>query len=128
MNNDLFCDDCCFLSPTEAEQDVIKGMKGIHVCNKYSKQVRHHANNGVNFHPHILRLYPCIKDKSKAFLPAPVENVDNIVVKVRWNDGYFERFKAAEARAGSDLLWIKLKNGETRHIPLRQVRWFSGLY
>ncbi len=54
--------------------------------------------------------------------------MDKLIIKVRWWDGYFEQFEATEARAGSDLLWIKLVNGETRHIPLRHVRWFSGLY
>jgi hypothetical protein len=47
-------------------------------------------------------------------------------IKVRWHDGYFEEFNAKRARAGSDLLWMELENGETRHIPLRSVRWFSG--
>lgn len=50
-----------------------------------------------------------------------------MLIKVRWWDGYFEEFIAKEARAGSDLLWLRLENGETRHIPLRQVRWFSGV-
>ena len=52
---------------------------------------------------------------------------EKIKVVVRWWDGYIEDFDAAEARAGVDLLWIMLTNGETRHIPLRHVRWFSGL-
>jgi len=49
-------------------------------------------------------------------------------IMVRWWDGYYEEFDAVEARAGAYLLWIKLCNGQTRHIPLQQVRWFSGLY
>jgi len=48
-------------------------------------------------------------------------------VKVRWFDGYYEEFDAQEVRAGAYLLWIKLQNGDTRHIPLVQVRWFSGV-
>ena len=46
-------------------------------------------------------------------------------VAVRWWDGYLEEFEASEVRFGSDLLWIKQVDGKNRHIPLRQVRWFS---
>ena len=46
-------------------------------------------------------------------------------VNVRWNDGYLETFACSEVRFGSDLLWMRLENGQNRHIPLRQVRWFS---
>jgi hypothetical protein len=46
-------------------------------------------------------------------------------VSVRWSDGYLEEFKASEVRAGNDLLWMVLVNGQNRHIPLRTVRWFS---
>ena len=49
-------------------------------------------------------------------------------VSVRWHDGYLENFRAREVRFGSDLLWLKLAaadGGGNRHIPLRQVRWFS---
>jgi hypothetical protein len=48
-----------------------------------------------------------------------------IRVNVRWNDGYLETFNCNEVRFGSDLLWLSLNNGSNRHIPLRQVRWFS---
>ncbi len=48
-----------------------------------------------------------------------------IQVSVRWWDGYLEEFEATETRSGSDLLWMRLANGSNRHIPLRQVRWFS---
>jgi hypothetical protein len=48
-----------------------------------------------------------------------------IVVNVRWNDGYLEPFECSEVRFGSDLLWMRLVNGQNRHVPLRQVRWFS---
>ena len=45
-------------------------------------------------------------------------------VNVRWFDGYLEVFEAIEVRFGCDLLWLRLKDSN-RHIPLRQVRWFS---
>jgi hypothetical protein len=48
-----------------------------------------------------------------------------IIVNVRWFDGYLEIFDCEEVRFGSDLLWMRLRNGNNRHIPLRQVRWFS---
>jgi hypothetical protein len=48
-----------------------------------------------------------------------------ITVNVRWNDGYLETFEASEVRFGSDLLWMRLTNGSNRHIPTRQVRWWS---
>ena len=49
-------------------------------------------------------------------------------VNVRWWDGYLENletFEATEVRFGCDLLWMRLSDGENRHIPLRMVRWFS---
>lgn len=46
-------------------------------------------------------------------------------VTVRWWDGYLETFEATEVRFGCDLLWMRLVNGSNRHIPLRQVRWYS---
>lgn len=48
-----------------------------------------------------------------------------MLVNVRWLDGYLEVFEVLEARFGSDLLWLRLTDGGNRHIPLRQVRWFS---
>ena len=48
-----------------------------------------------------------------------------IKVNVRWNDGYLETFEGSDVRFGSDLLWIRLTDGKNRHIPLKQVRWFS---
>lgn len=48
-----------------------------------------------------------------------------IIVHVRWHDGYLEVFECVEVRFGSDLLWLKLQENKNRHIPLRQVRWFS---
>lgn len=47
------------------------------------------------------------------------------VVTVRWWDGYKEDFRATEVRFGSDLLWMRLEDGNNRHIPLRMVRWFG---
>lgn len=46
-------------------------------------------------------------------------------VTVRWFDGYRESFECVEVRFGCDLLWIVLSSGKNRHIPLRNVRWFS---
>lgn len=46
-------------------------------------------------------------------------------VNVRWNDGYLETFQATDVRFGCDLLWLRLEDGQNRHIPLRHVRWFS---
>lgn len=46
-------------------------------------------------------------------------------VTVRWFDGYMEVFEATEVRFGSDLLFMRLKDGSNRQIPLRQVRWFG---
>lgn len=46
-------------------------------------------------------------------------------VTVRWRDGYLEEFECSEVRFGSDLLFLRLESGSNRHIPLRQVRWFS---
>lgn len=48
-----------------------------------------------------------------------------IVVNVRWWDGYLEVFDTTEVRFGAYLLWLRLANGDNRHIPLAQVRWFS---
>lgn len=46
-------------------------------------------------------------------------------ITVRWWDGYKEDFRATEVRFGSDLLWMRLEDGNNRHIPLRMVRWFG---
>lgn len=51
--------------------------------------------------------------------------MDEIVVSVRWHDGYLETFEASEVRFGCDLLWMRLSDGANRHVPLRSVRWFS---
>lgn len=47
------------------------------------------------------------------------------MITVRWFDGYLEEFAASEVRFGCDLLWMRLVNGQNRHIPLRLVRWFG---
>ncbi len=47
------------------------------------------------------------------------------IVTVRWFDGYKEDFEATEVRFGNSYLWMRLKNGQNRHIPLPQVRWFA---
>lgn len=49
----------------------------------------------------------------------------NTTVYVRWWDGYFEGFAVEQVRFSPDLLWLRLLNGENRHIPLRYVRWYS---
>ena len=49
-----------------------------------------------------------------------------IIVNVRWFDGYLERFECDEVRFGSDLLWMRLTNGDNRHIPfVAGVRWWN---
>lgn len=48
-----------------------------------------------------------------------------VAVTVRWFDGYKETFEAAQVRFGFAMLWLKLTNGENRHIPFCQVRTFS---
>ncbi len=53
------------------------------------------------------------------------ENKKINTVAVRWWDGYKEDFRATEIRFGSDLLWMRLEDGNNRHIPLRMVRWFG---
>jgi len=47
------------------------------------------------------------------------------IVTVRWFDGYLEEFSCEEVRFGSDLLFMRLDSGKNRHIPVRQVRWYS---
>lgn len=53
--------------------------------------------------------------------------VETWTVTVRWFDGYLERFEATcEPRFGCDMLWFETETSN-RHIPLRQVRWYSIL-
>ena len=53
------------------------------------------------------------------------ETDKEIIVTVRWFDGYLESFRAKQIRAGEALLWLRLKDGKNRNIPLRNVRWYS---
>ena len=46
-------------------------------------------------------------------------------VTVRWIDGYLEEFEASKVIVVFDLLSIRSEKGRSRHIPLRQVRWFE---
>ena len=48
-----------------------------------------------------------------------------MIVKVRWFYGYLESFETTEVRFENALLWMKLTSGENRHIPIKEVRWFS---
>ena len=48
-----------------------------------------------------------------------------IIVKVRWFDGYLDEFDVTEVSFEGGLLWMQLAGGENRHIPTREVRWFS---
>jgi len=50
---------------------------------------------------------------------------EETIVYVRWFDGYLERFECDDVRFGSDMLWMRLTIKQNRHIPLRQVRWYS---
>lgn len=54
-----------------------------------------------------------------------LQSMEHITVNVRWFDGYLEVFNCSDIRFGSDLLWMRLTTGKNRHVPLRQVRWFS---
>lgn len=47
------------------------------------------------------------------------------LVNVRWFDSYLEVFECQQVRQGSDILWLRLTNGDNRTIPLKRVRWFS---
>lgn len=48
-----------------------------------------------------------------------------IIVHVRWLDGYLERFEANDVRASAQVLWMRLTIGQNRSIPLSNVRWYS---
>jgi len=48
-----------------------------------------------------------------------------ILVSVRWYDGYLESFECKEVRFSADLLWMHLTSEQNRHIPSRGIRWFS---
>lgn len=75
----------------------------------------------------------CLLDQYQKFLPGlfirecdtETKYMTNIKVNVRWIDGYYESFDCTEVRFGLDLLWMMLNDNKNRHIPLRNVRWFS---
>lgn len=48
-------------------------------------------------------------------------------VTVRWMDGYLVVFvcEKVEVRTAEGMLWMLLKGGENRNIPLKQIRWFG---
>ncbi len=50
-----------------------------------------------------------------------------IIVHVRWLDGYLERFECDEARCSSELLFLRLTIKQNRNIPVCNVRWYSIL-
>ena len=52
------------------------------------------------------------------------ENINKYVM-VRWTDGYSDQFSCKEVRFVPDMLWMDLEDGQNRHIPLSNVRWFS---
>ena len=56
---------------------------------------------------------------------AEIIQKETIDVIVRWFDGYLENFHCDEVRFGSDLLWMRLTDGQNRHIPTREVRWYQ---
>ena len=51
--------------------------------------------------------------------------VKETIVHIRWFDGYLERFECNEVRFGKDLIFMRLTIGQNRHVPLKEVRWFS---
>jgi len=53
------------------------------------------------------------------------DRTSDVIVVVRWWDGFLENFDCEEVRFGSDLLWMRLTNGQNRHVPTRMVRWYS---
>jgi hypothetical protein len=63
----------------------------------------------------------------KKLLKATMANSEtNIIVNVRWKDGYLECFECSQVRQGGDILWLRLVDGQNRTIPLiGNVRWFS---
>ena len=70
--------------------------------------------------------YPCKPDIFEETYDKIGSKPESIIsVSVRWFDGYLEEFVCGEVRFGSDLLWVRLSNGKNRHIPTRQVRWYS---
>jgi hypothetical protein len=50
---------------------------------------------------------------------------NKIKISVRWWGGYLEEFECIDVRFGSDLLWLKLSEDQSRHISIRKVMWYS---
>lgn len=50
---------------------------------------------------------------------------DEIIVHVRWLDGYLERFECEDVRVSESFLWMRLTIKQNRQIPMQTVRWFS---
>jgi hypothetical protein len=51
-----------------------------------------------------------------------------IIVQVRWIDGYLETFECTDyVRASASFLSMRLTIGENRNIPMCNVRWYSRL-
>lgn len=46
-------------------------------------------------------------------------------ISVRWLDGLFESFAARQIRISETLIWLRLKDGANRSIPLSNVRWYA---
>ncbi len=44
------------------------------------------------------------------------------IVNVLWFDGYLEVFEAQEVSFGNACLWMRLKDGQNRYIPLTYIR------
>jgi len=53
------------------------------------------------------------------------ETDEDYVIEIRWTDGLFESFNARQIRVSESLLWLRLRDGRNRNIPLQNVRWYS---
>lgn len=51
--------------------------------------------------------------------------MSEIIINIRWLDSYLEVFECIEFRAGYAFLWMRLKSGQNRQIPMCNVRWFN---
>lgn len=47
-----------------------------------------------------------------------------IKVCVRWFNGNYEEFECTEMLTGNYYLWLRLTNGQSRYIPIQQVKWY----
>ena len=51
----------------------------------------------------------------------------DVTIMVTWMDGHAEIYECAEAcNYGNYALWLKTLNGECRHIPWNNIRWFDS--